>query len=70
MIGRKWLSYLDRACHIAREKDKLFYFFRKDKMIFCDIFSIYNYKLLRRIKCQHNFGRITHYKNNVVHRKN
>ncbi len=67
VMGRKYLRYVDRAVHIAREKDRLYFYYRKDKKIYCDIFNLNNYRLLRRVKFKINYRHITHHKNNVFY---
>jgi hypothetical protein len=65
--GREIIIYLDRAVHIARQKNNLFYFYRIDDNLFCDIFDLDNYLFQRRIKFEKNYRYIAHFKENIFY---
>lgn len=64
-MGRTWIFYHDRGYHLARVADRLYYFYIKDKKVFCDIFDRGSFQLRRRIKFKSNIKTITHYKENI-----
>ncbi len=48
-------------------KEKIYYFYRKDKDLFCDIFNKNSCKLMRRIKFERFYRRIAHHKNGIFY---
>lgn len=67
MGGREIVLHLDRAVHLARFKSQLFYFYRIDKNLFCDIFNLSDYRLQRRVKFKRNYRHVAHYKDNIFY---
>jgi hypothetical protein len=67
-IGRREIVlHLDRAVHLARSNSQLFYFYRLDHNLFCDIFNLSDYLLQRRIIFKTNYKYIAHYKDNIFY---
>jgi len=62
MMNMKWKSYIDYPKYIAGSAHRLFYFIKKDEQIFCDVFDLNDYRLLRRIKLKVDYRVIAHYK--------
>lgn len=65
--GRDIVLHLDRAVHLARNKGNLFYIYRIDKDLFCDIFSLQDYRLLRRFKFNINYSYVIHNQDNIFY---
>jgi hypothetical protein len=65
--GEIYTDYTGRPLKLEVVKDKLFYFFRKDKQYFCDIFNKNNYTIKKRIKLKNHYRRITYYKNHIFY---
>ncbi len=65
--GRKFTELTGRPIKIIVEKEKIFYFYKKDNKFYCDIFNKNNYKLLRRIKLERYYRRMAHYKEGIFY---
>jgi hypothetical protein len=65
--GREIFMPADRALDLARMKNRFFYVYRKDKQIYCDIFDMKEYQLLRRIKFKRNYNQVVHYQDNIFY---
>jgi hypothetical protein len=63
-MGRKFLYYKDRSVLLAKLKDELLYFYKKDNQFFCDVFNLSNnYQFRRRIKFPVTwYPRLVHHK--------
>ncbi|NIM12411.1 MAG: hypothetical protein GTO45_09880 [Candidatus Aminicenantes bacterium] len=63
-MGRKFMYYKDRSVLLAKLKDELLYFYKKDNQFFCDVFNLSNnYQLKRRIKFPVRwYPRLAHHK--------
>jgi hypothetical protein len=65
--GREIVLHLDRAVHLARSNSQLFYFYRLDDNLFCDIFNLSDYQLQRRIRFKMNYKHVAHYRDNIFY---
>lgn len=67
MMNLKRKRYIDCPKYLAGNGNRLFYFFKKDDHIFCDIFNMGDYRLLRRVRCRMDYRVIAHYKDNIFY---
>jgi len=58
---------LGRPVKLDIVKEKMFYFYRRNKDLFCDIFNKNNHKLLKRLKLERFYRRIAHHKNGIFY---
>jgi hypothetical protein len=65
--GREVFMPRDRVIHLARVKNFLYYIYRKDKQIYCDVFDIKEYRLQRRIKFKRYYNQVTHCRDNIFY---
>ena len=65
--GRMITESTGRPIKIVVEKGKVFYFYKKDKKFYCDIFNKNNYELLRRTKLARYYRRVAHYKDGIFY---
>jgi len=56
-----------RALCLAKSGSRLFYFYRNNGRIFCDIYDSKSYRLLHRVALKHYHYRISHYKENIFY---
>lgn len=61
------VNFLDSSIQLARYKNLLYHFVRLNKNYYCDIFDLTSYRLLHRIKLDRNYGRVTHFKENIFY---
>lgn len=65
--GRVHTELTGRPIKIEVIKDRVFYFYKKDKKFYCDIFNKNNCKLLRRIMLERFYRRIAYHKNDTYY---
>jgi hypothetical protein len=66
--GVKVKNYTDYSLHIAKDKNKLYYFYVIEKKLFCDVFDLSeNYLLILRLKSPLLYYPIVHYKGSTFY---
>ena len=58
---------LGRPVKLKIIKEKVYYFYGKEKDFYCDIFNKNSFKLLRRIRLERYYRRIAHYKDGIFY---
>ncbi len=59
--------YFDVSILIKKVKDRLFYFYKKEKVVYCDIFNLKDYTLLQRVKINGKYPRMAWYKGTIFY---
>ena len=67
MMNVKRKHYIDCPKYLAGNGNCLFYFFKKDDHIFCDLFNMEDYRLFRRVRLRMDYRSIAHYKDNIFY---
>jgi len=64
---KTFVMYKDKANYLAAAGDRLYYFYTKEWKMYCDVFDLKEWKILRRIKLASYFQSLAHDRDNVFY---